>query len=190
MLLSSVGGQAPPAKEKKDRQASEKWLVDGSLTVSAAPAPAPALKYRLFPRTSDRKEGNAVPMYLRFAHERSDAQKKALQDKPAQWNKLPLEKLPLDEVKEFLNGQRYNLRQLELGARRKTAEWSYTLDAGDPIGLVLSDVQEMRMQPPLLILEARVEIAEGRFADAVRTLETGFSFSQQLSERWRSSPGH
>src|SRR5205085_11021692 len=159
----------------------ERWLFDPTLTLTPKAAPVPALKYRLFPKSSERKEGNAVPMYLRFAHERSDARKKELREKPEAWNKLPLDRLPLDEVKKFLAGYRYNLQQLDLGARRKTAEWNYSLDAGDPIGLLLPDVQEMRMQAPLLILKARVEMAEGHYADAVRTLETGFSFSRQVS---------
>jgi hypothetical protein len=183
LLLCAVRGDGPPAKEKKagDRPA-QKWFLDRAVTVSAAPAPVPALRYRLFPRLSDLKEGNAVPIYLRFAHERSDARKKELREKTEQWNQLPPDELPLDEVKKFLAGYRYNLRQLDLGARRKTADWNYTLDAGDPIGLLLPDIQEMRMQTPLLILKARVEAAEGRFADAVRTLETGFSFSRQINE--------
>jgi hypothetical protein len=178
-LLSTLRGEGPPEKEGAQKPA-EKWLVDRGLAVSPAPAPVPAFKYRLFPAVSERKDGNAVPMYLRFAHERSDARKKLLREKPDEWNKLPLEKLPLDEVKAFLDGYKYNFRQLELGARRKTAEWSYSLDAGDPIGLLLPDVQEMRMQAPLLVLKARAEIAERRYADAVRTLETGLSFSQQV----------
>src|SRR5262249_18519393 len=62
------------------------------------------------------------------------------------------------------------------------AEWNYTLDAGDPIGLLLPDAQEMRFQAPLLVLKARVEIAERRYADALRTLETGFSFSRQVGD--------
>jgi hypothetical protein len=175
-------GQEQPAKEKKvDGKAEEKWLVDRTLTVKATPAPVPVLKYRLYPGMMERKPGNAVPLYLRFAHERNDARKKELIEKPAEWNKLSLDKLPLAEAKAFLDSFAYNLRQLELGARRKTADWEYTLDAGDPIGLLLPDAQEMRMQAPLLVLRARVEIAEGRFADAIRTLETGFSFSEQIS---------
>jgi hypothetical protein len=180
-LLSTLRGQAPPEKKGEDKPA-EKWLIDRTLTVSAAPAPLPALKYRLFPQSMERKEGNAVPIYLRFAHERSDARKKLLLEKPEEWNKLPLEKLPLAEVKQFLDSYKYNFHQLELGARRKTADWSYTLDAGDPISLLLPDAQEMRMHAPLLVLKARVEIAEGHYADAIRTLETGFSFSQHVSE--------
>ncbi len=182
-LLSSLCGQAPPAKEKKDdEKAAEKWLFDRSLAVTPAAQPVPALKYRLYPSTMDRKEGNAVPIYSRLAHERSEAMTKKLQEEPAKWNKLPLEQLPLDEVKKFLANQKYNLRQLDLGARRRTADWSYTLDAGDPIGLLLPDMQDMRRQAPLLVLKARVEIAEHRYSNALHTLETGFSLSQQTSE--------
>lgn len=182
-LLTSLCGQAPPGKEKKDgEKPAEKWLFDGSVSVTPAASPVPALKYRLYPSSMERKEGNAVPIYSRFAHARSDARKKQLQDEPAKWNKLPLEKLPLDEVKKFLDSYKYNFRQLDLGARRRTADWSYTLDAGDPIGLLLPDMHEMRIQAPLLVLKARVEIAERRYADALRTLETGFSISQQISE--------
>jgi hypothetical protein len=182
-LFSGLRGQSPQPVEKKDEpQPDDKWLVDRTLAVSPAAAPVPALKYRLYPSTAERKDGNAVPMYLRFAHERRDARKKELQEKPQEWNKLPLEKLPLAEVKQFLAGYQYNLRQLELGARRKMADWSYSLDAGNPIEMLLPDAQEMRMHAQILVLKARAEIAEGRYPDAIRTLETGFSFSQQLGE--------
>src|SRR5260370_273349 len=105
---------------------AEKWLLDRAGTIAPAAAPVPIFKYRLYPKMTDRKDGNAVPIYLRFAHERSDAWKKQLREKPAEWNKLPLDQLPLAEVKKFLDEHKYNLKQLDLGARRKTAEWNYT----------------------------------------------------------------
>ncbi len=181
VLLVSAVGQAPATKEKKPA-AEEKWLVDRDLTVSARAAPIPALSYRLYPANSERKEGNAVPMYLRLSQERGDARRQEVVMKPDGWNKLPLDKLPLDDVRAFLDGYKYNLRQLHLGARRKTADWNYSLDSGDTIGILLPDMQEMRWQAPILALEARLAIAEGRYADAIRALETGFSFSQQISE--------
>src|SRR5258708_747667 len=126
-LLSAYSGQAQPPEKKEGDKPDEKWLFDRSFSISPAAAPVPALKYRLYPALADRKEGNAVPMYLRFAHERSDEQKKALSLKTEDWIALPAEKLPLAEMKEFLAEYRYKLRQLELGARRKTADWSYAL---------------------------------------------------------------
>lgn len=180
-LLVPIFGLAGHAQKPAEKPPAS-YLVDRSLTVTPAKAPVPALRYRLFPLSSERKAGNAVPMYLRFAHERTDATKKALDEKPAAWLKVPLEKLPLAEVKAFLQGHQYNLRQLDLGARRTTADWSYSLDAGNPMNMRLGDAQEMRMHARLLALKARVEIVEGRYADAVRTLETGFSFARQVCE--------
>ncbi len=180
--LHSEDAKAKTKEKKAGEKPAEQWMLDRGLTVSTQSAPVPVLKYRLFPISSERKDGNAVPIYLRFAHERNDELKKRLREKPEAWNKLPLEKLPLTEVKSFLDSYKYNFRQLDLGARRKSTDWNYTLDAGDPIGLLLPDAAEMRMQAPLLVLKARVEIVEGRYADALRTLETGFSFSQQVGE--------
>jgi hypothetical protein len=182
LLFSSVRADEPIEKKKAGDKPAPKWLIDREMTVTPAPAPVPALKYRLYPSNSERKPGNAVPIYLRFAHERNQEWRRQIWEKPPEWNKIPLDKLPMKEVKQFLDRYSYNLKQLELGARRKTAEWNYTLDAGDPIGILLPDVQEMRMHAPVLVLKARVEMAEGRLTDAMRTLETGFSFSQQVGD--------
>jgi len=65
------------------------------------------------------------------------------------------------------------MKQLDLGARRKTAEWNYTLDAGDPIGILLPDAQFMRNYGGLLVLKARLEMAEGDYTAAAHTSRPG-----------------
>src|SRR5947199_5910063 len=75
-LFPGLRGEDPPPAEKKEPdKPAEKWHVDRTLTVSPAAAPTPALRYRLYPAETERRPGNAVPMYLRFAHERSDARR-------------------------------------------------------------------------------------------------------------------
>jgi tetratricopeptide (TPR) repeat protein len=180
-LPSVVRGQAQPAKPGEKEE--ERWVVDRAMTISPKAAPTPNLKYRLMPLSSDRKEGNAVPIYLRFAHERSDATKTELSTKVSAWNQLPLAELPVAEARAYLTRWKYNLKQMELAARRKTADWNYTFDTGNGvIDLLLPDVQEMRMQAGLLALKIRVEIAEGNYDEAIHTLETAYSFSQQINE--------
>ena len=138
------------------------------------------MKYRLFPAFSERKEGNAVPIYLRITFEQSDAERRYWTETPKKWNALPVEEIPLTEAKEFIKRYQNFYRQFELGARRKTAEWNYTLDQGSIIDVMLPDAQTMRNYVPMLLLRARVALAEGRFADASHWLETGFAFSQQV----------
>ena len=140
------------------------------------------MKYRLLPGEWELKDGNAVPIYLRLTHEQNDASRKYFIDTPKQWNALPLDKIPLDEARKFLHDHQYMLRQLEVGARRRTAEWDYTLDEPNPIGLLLPDAQWMRNYAPMLILQARVALAEGDFTAAAHHLETGFAFSRHVAE--------
>jgi len=170
------------AAQNTSQKPGEQWLVDRSLIVTSQPATVPALKYRLFPVAQDLKEGNAVPIYLRLAHEQNDGTRQEWKNKPAEWNKLPLDQIPIQEARQFLQKYAYMMKQLELGAQRKTAEWNYTLDAGDPIALLLPDAQWMRVYAAMLVLEARVQIAEGDYAAAARTFETGFAFSRHVGD--------
>jgi hypothetical protein len=180
LLPISYGPNAAIAQA--DAKSAEKWLVDRALTVSPQPEPVPAFQYRLFPLIWDRKDGNAVPIYLRLVHEQNDASRRRWAEEPAKWNDLPLDRMPVAEAKEFLKDYRYMLRQLELGARRKTAEWEYTFDQGSVVEMLLPDVQSIRNYIPLLILKARVEMAEGDYTAAARTFETGFAFCRHVSE--------
>jgi hypothetical protein len=172
-----------PALRAQDKAPSP-WAVDRTLSVSPQSAPVPALKYRLLPLSGELKEGNAVPIYLRLVHEQSDASQKYWTETPRAWNKLPVDKLPLAQVRQFFRDARFRHfpRQLELAARRRTAEWGYTLDDGNPIGLLLPDVQTMRTYAPILVLQVRLALAEGDFTKAAHDLETCFAFSRHVAD--------
>jgi hypothetical protein len=175
--LTAAADPPPGAKASAD-----KWLVDRTLTVTPAAEPQPALKYRLLPVATELKEGNAVPIYLRLAHEQRDETRKQLAETPQKWNELPLDQVPLAEARKFLDGvlTRY-LDQFDYGARRKAAEWNYTLEQPDPISILLPDVQQMRQYAPMMVLRARVDIAGGKYGEAARAFETGFAFSRHVA---------
>src|SRR5262249_46177644 len=170
------------AQVATDKPDDDKWLADRSLTLTPRSAPVPALKYRLLPLTSDLKDGNPVPIYLRLVHEQNDATRREWREQPEKWNELPLDQLPVKEAAQFLQKYAKLMKQLDLGARRKNAEWNYTLDAGDPIAILLPDAQWMRVYGRMLVLQARVQIAEGDYAAAAHTLQTGFAFSRHIAE--------
>jgi hypothetical protein len=177
---NAIYGQVAKEPPKTEKPAEDKWLLDRSLTLTPQAEPKPALAYRLFPVATDRKDGNAVPIYLRLNFEQNDNARRDWMETPMKWNAMPIDKFPLIEAKDFLNRYRHFLRQFELGARRKTADWNYTLDQGSIIDVLLPDVQSMRGFAPMMVLKARVELAEGNFAAAAHWLETGFAFSQHV----------
>ena len=88
----------PPAAKVTEKPAKDNWLLDRSLTVTPRPAPVPALQYCLFPLASERKAGNAVPIYLRLIHEQTDARRKYWSEMPRAWNELPIDVIPLAEA--------------------------------------------------------------------------------------------
>src|SRR5262245_36335676 len=111
-----------PGVRAQEKPASS-WAIDRTLQVWPQAAPVPAFRYRLLPLSSELKEGNAVPIYLRLVHEQPDAARRAWTETPKPWNLLPVDKIPLEDARKFLQGHRYFLQQVELGARRRTAQW-------------------------------------------------------------------
>ena len=173
MLAPALQAQDKPTSSLGHRPLTERL---------ATSAPVPALKYRLLPLNSELKEGNAVPIYLRLVHEQNDTARKYWTETPKPWNGMPVDQIPLVEARKFLKDRHRFLQQLELGARRRTAEWNYTIDEGNPIRILMPDTQQMRTYAPMLILQARVAIAEGDFPRAVHHLETCFAFSRHVDD--------
>jgi hypothetical protein len=157
------------------------------LIVSPAAVPIPALKYRLLPSSADLNPGDAAPIYLRahgYDDRPLDEAWNQIGEKSAQWQDLPLKDFPVVEVRSLVDLWSRKLKQIEFGTRRKTCDWNYTLpeERLNAIGILLPDVQSMRQWGRILALKARVEVAEGKYDDATRTLETGLAFGRHVAE--------
>jgi len=155
------------------------------LVVSPSAAPVPALKYRLLPSTAELNPGDAAPIYLRIhGYEDRGLDEKWAQigEKMQQWSALPLAKFPAAEARQFVGLWSSKLKQLEFGTRRKTCDWNYTLpeERLNAIEILLPDAQSMRQWGRVLSLKARVEIAEGKIDEAIRTIATGLAFARHV----------
>lgn len=153
------------------------------LSVTPRAAPMPALRYRLLPLESERTPGDAAPIYLRLEYALGEEGRKQLSQKPTPWLDLPFDQFPVVEARKFVDSWGSRLEQIEFGSRRQTCNWNYTLpeQRERAIEILLSDVSEMRTWVRLLAVKARVEIAEHKDDDAIRTLETGLAFSRHLA---------
>ena len=155
-----------------------------SFEVSPMAEPVPAFKYRLYPLSSLRKPGNAAPIYLRFAHERSGETRKELFNGVDKFMIGPIDSLDKAAARAFINRWGYNLRQIDHAAHKTTCDWNYTVEEEmeHVYEMLLPDAQEMRQQHKLICVQARVQMAEGKNEEALRSLETAFSMSSQLGE--------
>ncbi len=159
------------------------------LVITPAPAPVPALKYRLLPSVADLNPGDAAPIYLRLRSFDGDKPLEEawtqISEKTQKWKDTSLDHFPTAEARAFVDLWARQFKQIEFAARRRSCDWNYTLaeqqlDRGD---IVLSDAQAMRRQwGRLLVIKMRVELAEGNFNEAIRTLETGLAFSRHVAD--------
>lgn len=159
-----------------------------TLTVSPAVATRSALAYEFLPRLRDSQPGNRALEYARGFHLRptaTGANKEAEGEliKQDGWLQLPLDQLPLAEAKEALKPAASMLRTLDSAARYaryETEQWSKIREEG--VNLLLPDAQLHRDAARLLALRCRIEMAERRYDDAKRTLQTMFRMAKDVGE--------
>jgi len=151
------------------------------LDVRPAPAPTPALRYRLLPELKEMNPGNPIQGYMKCMM----GQKKFLFDDEASRHRetllaMPLKELPAQELKDY---GRLALRQADRAARLDTPDWQILLKLkADGYELLLPEVQQIRSLARALQVRYRAEIAQERFDEALRTAQTMFAISRHLGE--------
>ncbi|HZU36486.1 MAG TPA: hypothetical protein VFA18_11285 [Gemmataceae bacterium] len=148
--------------------------------------PVPALKYPLLPDVTDLHPGNAALYYHRAMLIRAELHSsQAEQQKLVNWLETPVNELPREEMHTALRRYRNLLHEVDLGARSADMDWGL-LFRPEGVDLLLPEVQAMRSLITIVALQARLEIAEGRFADAVHALQTGFAMSRHVGQAART----
>jgi hypothetical protein len=151
------------------------------LVVSPAPVPRPALRYMLLPDLIEMSPGNPIQHYMKSCmEERSFFFDKAALLRREQLLAMPLKELPASELQEY---GRSALEEADRGARLDNPDWQLLLKLkADGFGLLLPEVQQLRGVARALAVRLRAEVAQSRFDDAVRTLQTMFAMSRHLGE--------
>jgi hypothetical protein len=175
-LLTALALTAPATAQPSDVPAVK-------LTVSPAAAPTPALKYELFYHLKDRLSGNAATRYNRaFLIQNPDDKAPELKQLQT-WLDTPADQFPAKQVREYLARHSDRLRELDSAARFGYCDWQL-MDRmkADAYAARLPEAEAARDTARLLALRIRVELAENRFADAVRSLRTGFQLARHIGE--------
>src|SRR5205809_800455 len=102
-------------------------------------------------------------------------------DKQQKWNEAPLKDLAT--VAELKNYGGTAVKQAHYAARLDTVNWEITNQAKSAgVGLLLPDVQGMRMLAAVLKVRIRGEIARGEFDNAIHSLQTLFALAHTFNE--------
>jgi hypothetical protein len=157
------------------------------LNVDPAAEPRPAFKYTLLVPASERKPGNAAPFYYRaiLAYATSQAANQGgMDNKIQEWASAPLATFPRDAVRKAIAGFRA-FDELREATSREECNWDWRLEGVSGVKsfeFLLDEVQRSRGLARWLAVKARLEIAEGRYDDAVDTLRMGYQLAHDLGK--------
>ncbi len=158
------------------------------LTVDPAVETRPALRYELLPSARDRVPGNAMLHYLKATAakpplERDPAKSKAEWDRVLLWEEAKIDEFPVKEVAQYLQKYKSLFRELEYATRCKQCDWtSAPTNPNDAIGDRLAEIQSFREFARFLSLRFKLELAEKRTDDALRTIQTGLQMGRHIGE--------
>ncbi|MFI5460075.1 MAG: hypothetical protein ACHRXM_32045 [Isosphaerales bacterium] len=161
-----------------------------AIVLRPAAEPVPALKYRILPERSTQIPGNAAIFYHRAILMFQDTRQRTRRAKesPAteeqasgQWITGPLNAIPHDQARQWLETYRSSLHETELGARRLTCNWEFD-SRTEGIELMLPEMQEMRALGRLVALRARFAVLDGKIDEAVYWIQTGYAMARHVSE--------
>jgi hypothetical protein len=154
------------------------------LVVNPAAAPKPSLRYHLMPDRRDLTPGNAATLYYRAMAsfvENSQLLTVIREQDWSDWLETPVKDLPREQVREKLGLARHLLHEIEVASHYKDCDWQIE-DRPEGIGLLLPEVQGFRNVAVVLAVRARYEIAQGKWDEAARTLQTGYAVGRHMGK--------
>jgi hypothetical protein len=195
-ILSTAQAADAPANDNETVNNAKPAIEVISVVIHPTAEPMPALKYHLLPTFLERTPGDAMPLYTKalvrhvevwriMADEApSDKESPSDLDHCEEWLETPLDKLPRDRVKKLVDAFGGSVRsQLDLAVRREHCNWDAPVREGHVFEILLPEVQEFRNLARIVALRARLQIAEGKFAGAIASLQTGYGMARQVAEQ-------
>jgi hypothetical protein len=174
LCQAQVAVRSPDGGKEKEQPRTVK------MQIAPAAEAYPALQYKLLPGFLDQKRGNAAQLYYRAANSLPEKYNEDYADKIEEWRDLPLSKLPQDEIREKLWGLQGPLREVKTASIRETCHWEMPLEDG--FNMLLPNLSDFRTLGKILAVKARLEIAEGKFEEAIQTMQTGFSLGRDVGK--------
>ncbi len=191
-------GESAPKKEEIDRTIPTKSRTEErgerppqriDMQIDAAAEPSPALKYRLYPSHASLKPGNSVPYYYRAILEISESARKQYFEIEEQLAHAPLAEYRQPEnakrIRAIIDSYQSSLENVNEATSRQQTNWDWQLNqlTGDkPFTYRLEEIQKSRDITRMLSLKARLEAAEGRFDESVRTLQQTFKLGRDVAQ--------
>ncbi|MGD0516570.1 MAG: hypothetical protein ABSA26_03460 [Thermoguttaceae bacterium] len=166
----------------EDAAKEESKIKTVKITLHPMAEPSPALKYKLLPAFIDLKPGNAAVFYNKLLAEslRLFLGENEMWDKAGAWSEAPLAELRDEKVRSIIRGWNGKVDEIKRASQCEYCDWQVPIREYG-IATLLPDLQQTRSYARLLEPYARLQIAEGKYDDAVQTLQAGYTLGRHVA---------
>jgi hypothetical protein len=152
------------------------WI---ELTFSPAKATETAREYILLPTTEEQTDTDAAVLYPKAIQSMpQDYQPKQFSD----WHRLPPDQLPAEEVESALNKLKPTLDLLTQAARSKQCNWPFIKPEQAQKQQFMDELSKYRQFAFILDVQAKLQIAQGRYGQARETVKTSLTMAKHLGD--------
>lgn len=144
------------------------------LTLYHAKSLKPEPKYQFLVKADEQNDADAAQLYEKAAQSLPSSLN---MDEINQWLKIPPDKLPKKQVQSVLEQLKPAFKFLEQAAKCKQCDWPYLDD--DTLSQTLANYRRLTF---LLALQARLQISQGSYDEAISTMQTGFGMARHLGD--------
>jgi hypothetical protein len=154
-----------------------------ALALHPAAEPVPALKHYLAPEIRDLTRGNAADCYYQALLLMGKEMPADQTEQMDRWATMPIKDLPKAEVRARLQNYPAALAELDRAAVCDHCDWGLTERLRrQGLATLLPELQRLRELSRLVRVRAHVEIAEGKFDDAVVSIRTGLMLGKNAAQ--------
>ena len=171
VLYPASGLAAPPAAPTSLPSVSKLTLHPSALT-------GLPFRYRMLPDAVDLQPGNAASLYMSACTLMSGFDTKENLAALDETEDGPVDKIDRAKASKLLASVAA-LRLVELGARREYCHWDLPVRE-EGFSTLLPHLSQIRSICRLLSLQAKLQIADGKFDEAAHTIQTGLAIAKHL----------
>jgi len=137
-----------------------------------------AQKYRLLPTAEEQTDADAVPLYQKAIQSLpQDFQSKQFSD----WRRLPPDQLPFEQVESALKKLKPTLDLVAQATKCKQCNWPF-VKPGTVSQQHMDDLSKYRQFAFILDVQAKLQIAQGQYGQAIETLKTDLTMARQVGD--------
>jgi hypothetical protein len=148
------------------------------LTIHPVKTTYTAKKIRLLPTSEEQTDTDAVPLYQKAIQSLPD---NFPQQQFSEWRKLPPDQLPAEQVESEIKKLQPTLDLVSRAARSKNCNWPF-IKPEQAQQQLMNDLSKYRQICSVLNVQAKLQIAQGQFDSAIKTITTGLTMAQHLGD--------